>query len=192
MPRPSQKEKIIEAALQCFARQGYAGTRIREIAEAANVSEAALYRHFESKEAVAQSLFAHHFQEFGRRMKVAFTSGQPATEKLQDVVRLLLQSYRENPAAFNFVILNTASFLPHLSPDTIYPMDVLEQIIKDGQAEGSLRDGQPNLLAAIFLGCVLRPLIVSQLASPDALDLLQEKQHDPVILDAALAALRLR
>ncbi|HLO13756.1 MAG TPA: helix-turn-helix domain-containing protein, partial [Anaerolineales bacterium] len=68
MPRPSQKEKIMEAALQCFARQGYAGTRIRDIAEAAEVSEAALYRHFASKEAVAQSLFTHHFQEFGRQM----------------------------------------------------------------------------------------------------------------------------
>lgn len=182
----------MEAALQCFARQGYAGTRIREIAEAANVSEAALYRHFASKEAVAQSLFAHHFQEFGRRMKAAFASTQPAAEKLQDVVRLLLQAYRENPAAFNFVILNTASFMPHLPPDTIYPMDVLEQIIRDGQAEGSLRDGQPNLLAAIFLGCVLRPLIVSQLADPGALDLLQDQRHDSVILEAALASIRLR
>lgn len=192
MPRPSQKEKIMEAALQCFARQGYMGTRIREIAEAASVSEAALYRHFASKEAVAQSLFAHYFQEFGRRMKAAFASTQPAAGKLQDVVHLLLQSYRENPAAFNFVILNTPSFMPHLSPDTIYPMDVLEQIIRDGQAEGILRDGQPNLLAAIFLGCVLRPLIVSQLADPGALNLLQDRQHDSVILEAALASIRLQ
>jgi AcrR family transcriptional regulator len=190
MPRPSQKEKIMEAALQCFARQGYSGTRIRDIAEAASVSEAALYRHFESKEAVAQSLFAHHFQEFGRQMKATFTTTQPALEKLQEIVRLLLRTYRDNPAAFNFVILNTPSFMPHLSSDTIYPMDVLEQIVKDGQAEGSLRDGQPNLLAAIFLGCVLRPLILSQLADPGSLDLLHETRHDPVILEAALASIR--
>ena len=182
----------MEAALQCFAKQGYAGTRIRDIAEAGDVSEAALYRHFESKEAVAQSLFAQHFQEFGQQMKATFATTQPASEKLQDVVRLLLKTYRENPAAFNFVILNTPSFLPHLSPDTIYPMDVLEQIVRDGQAEGSLRDGQPNLLAAIFLGCVLRPLIVSQLADPGALDLLQEKRHDSVILEAALESIRRR
>ena len=190
MPRPSQKEKIMEAALQCFAKQGYGSTRIRDIAEAAEVSEAALYRHFESKEAAAQSLFAHHFQEFGRQMKAAFTSAQPAAEKLQGVVHLFLKTYRENPAAFNFVILNTPSFMPQLSADTIYPMDVLEQIIKDGQAEESIRDGQPNLLAAIFLGCVLRPLIVSQLAVPGALDLLQESRHDSIILESALASIR--
>jgi AcrR family transcriptional regulator len=190
MPRPSQKEKIMEATLQCFARQGYNGTRIRDIAEAAEVSEAALYRHFESKEAVAQSLFTHHFQEFGQQMKATFTTAQPATEKLENVVHLLLATYRKSPAAFNFVILNTPTFLPQLPADTIYPMDVLERIVKDGQAQKSIRDGQPNLLAAIFLGCVLRPLIVSQLADPGALNLLEESRHDSVILESALASIR--
>ena len=180
----------MQAALHCFAKKGYGNTRIREIAEAAEVSEAALYRHFESKEAVAQSLFTQYFQQFGQQMKTASTSTGPAMEKLQHVVRLLLQTYRESPAAFNFVILNTPSFMPQLPADTVYPMDVLEQMIRDGQVEGSLRDGQPNLLAAIFLGCVLRPLIVSQLADPGALDLLQDTRHDEVICNAALASIR--
>jgi AcrR family transcriptional regulator len=37
MPRPSQKQKIMDAALRCFARNGFGNTRIREIAEAAQV-----------------------------------------------------------------------------------------------------------------------------------------------------------
>jgi hypothetical protein len=49
--------------------------------------------------------------------------------------------------------------------------------------------GKPNLLAAILLGCVLRPIIVAQLAQPDALDLLHDTAHDAVIADAACAAL---
>ena len=123
-------------------------------------------------------------------MKTTFASAKPATEKLQQVVRLTLQTYRENPTAFNFVILNTPSFVPQLPADTVYPLDVLEQIVRNGQAEGSLREGQPNLLAAIFLGCVLRPLIVSQLADPGALDLLQDTRHDSVILESALTSVR--
>jgi hypothetical protein len=43
-------------------------------------------------------------------------------------------------------------------------------------------------LAAILLGCVLRPIIVAQLAQPDALDLLHDTAHDTVIADAACAA----
>lgn len=68
------KEKIVDAALKCFTTRGFGNTRIREIAEAAQVSEAALYRHFESKEAIAQSLFNQHFQQFGQRMKNTFAS----------------------------------------------------------------------------------------------------------------------
>lgn len=43
-------EKIIQAAAQLFARQGYHGTSTREIARLADVSENTLFRHFENKE----------------------------------------------------------------------------------------------------------------------------------------------
>jgi AcrR family transcriptional regulator len=49
---------IREAALSCFARLGYEGTRVRHIADEAGVSEAALYRHWKSKEELAASVFA--------------------------------------------------------------------------------------------------------------------------------------
>ena len=63
MPRPSQENKILEAALQCFADLGYEGTRTRHIAERAGVAESALYRHYASKEAIAQVLFQQHCQD---------------------------------------------------------------------------------------------------------------------------------
>jgi len=57
MPRPSQEAKILDAALSCFAKLGYDATRIKHIAETADVSEAAIYRHYVSKEALAEALF---------------------------------------------------------------------------------------------------------------------------------------
>jgi len=42
--------KIVHAAAQLFARQGYHGTSTREIARVAEVSENTLFRHFEHKE----------------------------------------------------------------------------------------------------------------------------------------------
>jgi len=189
MPRPSQKDKILEAALNCFAQHGYSATRIRDIAERAEVSEAALYRHYESKEAVAQALFAEYLQEYSARLQQVATSQQPPQAKLQEVVRLCLATYREQPAGFSFVLLNTPTFIPRLPAGTIYPLDVVEQIISAGQRQGVVRAGQPNLLTAIFFGCILRPIIVSQLADPGALDLLHQDRHDSVIIEAALAAI---
>ena len=46
------REKILEAALEIFSRDGYTGTNLKDIAEAVGIVKSALYRHFESKEAV--------------------------------------------------------------------------------------------------------------------------------------------
>jgi hypothetical protein len=105
-------------------------------------------------------------------------------------VRATLESYRADPAAFTFALLRTTSVIPELPPGTRYPIEILEQVVAAGQAEGEFRAGQPNLLAAIFFGCLLRPVIVAGLAAPGALDLIGSTQHDQVIEDAALAALR--
>lgn len=54
MPLPvknsTQKEKIVSAAAQLFARQGYHGTSTREIARLSDVSENTIFRHFDRKE----------------------------------------------------------------------------------------------------------------------------------------------
>jgi hypothetical protein len=42
----------------------------------------------------------------------------------------------------------------------------------------------------VFLGCVLRPILLAGLAAPGALDLAGESKHDQVIVDAAVVALR--
>lgn len=43
---------LVEAALELFARHGYAGTSVRAIAHATELSESVLYRHFANKQAI--------------------------------------------------------------------------------------------------------------------------------------------
>ena len=57
-----RKEAIVKAVLPIFAHNGFANTTTRELAKAAGVSEALLYKHFPSKE----SLYAE-IQTFGCR-----------------------------------------------------------------------------------------------------------------------------
>jgi len=44
------RDRILEVALELFGRQGYAGTSIRDIAERMEMTKAAVYYHFRSKE----------------------------------------------------------------------------------------------------------------------------------------------
>src|SRR5258705_12276656 len=71
MSADERRAAIVKAVLPLFARQGFSNTTTRELAEAAGVSEALLYKHFPSKD----SLYAE-IQNFGKQ------GGDPALEKL--------------------------------------------------------------------------------------------------------------
>jgi AcrR family transcriptional regulator len=189
LPRPSQKDKILRAALDCFAELGYDATRVRHVTDRAGVSEAALYRHYPSMQALAQELFTRHFAGYAAQLAEA-TSAGTTEERLRRAVRITLAAYRAEPAAFTFALLRTATLLPNLPAGTQYPIEILERVIATGQHGLELRAGQPNLLAAIFLGCILQPIVLATLAAPGAMDLMGVTKHDQVIEDAALAALR--
>lgn len=68
------KEKILIAALEIFARDGYAGTNIKDIAESVGIVKSALYRHFESKEEIwngVQAMMVSYYDEhFGSADKL--------------------------------------------------------------------------------------------------------------------------
>ena len=189
MPRPSQEDTILAAALSCFSELGYDATRVKHIAARAGVSEGALYRHYPSKEAVAQVLYQRYLGEYAALLHAVVAAQGSVEDRLRSVIRLSLEGYRANPAALTFVLLRQPTFMGALPAEgVVYPLDLIKDVVHDGQRDGSIRDGQPNLLAAIFLGCLLRPLIVSQFAQPGALDLLHDTRHDQTIGDAAWAA----
>ena len=57
MSAADRKKAIVHAAMPLFAKKGFSGTKTLEIAKAAGVSEALLYRHFPSKESLYQEIF---------------------------------------------------------------------------------------------------------------------------------------
>jgi AcrR family transcriptional regulator len=59
--RPDTRQRIQAVALELFAEQGYDKTSLREIAERLDVTKAALYYHFKSKEDIVASLAEDYF-----------------------------------------------------------------------------------------------------------------------------------
>jgi AcrR family transcriptional regulator len=57
-PRGETRTKLLDAALEAFARHGFAGASIRAITRAVGVRESAFYAHFPSKRAAYDELFA--------------------------------------------------------------------------------------------------------------------------------------
>jgi AcrR family transcriptional regulator len=54
----STKTKIFDTAIDLFSDRGYERTSVREIASALGITEGAIYRHYKSKEAILEEIFA--------------------------------------------------------------------------------------------------------------------------------------
>ncbi|MBQ6145881.1 MAG: TetR/AcrR family transcriptional regulator [Clostridia bacterium] len=61
------KERILAAALDMFSQRGYDGTNIRELASSLGLVKSALYRHFDSKEAIWNALLDEMIAYYGAR-----------------------------------------------------------------------------------------------------------------------------
>jgi AcrR family transcriptional regulator len=188
MPRASNREAIVRAALSCFAAQGYESTRVADIARHAGVSAAAIYVHYPSVQALAEEIYLEHFTGYAADLAAIAGQRVAAEERLRQVVRATLRRYRHDPAAFTFVSLRLASFLRHPPEGVPYPLRSVELIISEGQQAGTIRGGDPALLAALFLGALLRPMLLAEFADQRRFQL--DVQHDAVIEDACLALLR--
>lgn len=68
------KERILDAALKSFAENGYKGTNLRDLAAGLGLSKSALYKHYESKEAIWDALLdkmeAYYVSRFGSPEKL--------------------------------------------------------------------------------------------------------------------------
>ncbi|HVW39890.1 MAG TPA: TetR/AcrR family transcriptional regulator [Amycolatopsis sp.] len=87
--RSDTRERIQQVALDLFVEQGYAKTSLREIAERLDVTKAALYYHFRTKEDIVHSLF----EDIAERVDeiLAWAREQPQPAPREQVVRRLAE-----------------------------------------------------------------------------------------------------
>jgi AcrR family transcriptional regulator len=69
--RPTARRKLINAAYEVFGRNGFDGSSIGEIIDAAGVGVGSFYNHFSSKEELAKVIFAERGEELGASLEKA-------------------------------------------------------------------------------------------------------------------------
>jgi len=80
------KEKILENAGLLFVQRGYFGVSMQDIADSLGISKAALYYHFESKEALCLQLMKKTFSNLLAQLKNAVKEGRTPSEKLFKII----------------------------------------------------------------------------------------------------------
>ncbi|QUI23704.1 TetR/AcrR family transcriptional regulator [Vallitalea pronyensis] len=91
MGRKNAKEKILQAALEIFSSKSFEGSRIEEIARAANVPKSLIYYHFKSKEDILETLTANFIQAYMKIIQSA--THESHQEKGENIVNRMESSY---------------------------------------------------------------------------------------------------
>jgi len=86
-----RRRGIVDAAVPLFARKGFAGTTTKEIAEAAHVSEALVFKHFPSKAALYEEILQLGCQ--GDPALERIGSLTPSTATLVNMVHFMLRHF---------------------------------------------------------------------------------------------------
>ena len=143
--RPAAAEEkrrvILDAAVRVFARHGFHTSRVGDIAEEAGVAHGLLYHYFSSKDEVLQTVFRENWGELLERFQAVEASDEPADEKLRGIVKILLRTWRNDPALVTVMVreVGRSRHLATQVDDIGKAFAVIQRVVEQGQAEGVFR-----------------------------------------------------
>jgi TetR/AcrR family transcriptional regulator, transcriptional repressor for nem operon len=112
-PRRSEhiQERLLDLGLTFFAKQGYHGTGIKEIVEAAGVPKGSFYNYFSSKEVFAEAIIRHYAAGYWREWSSYFASspvGDPFAA-LRYSFEMMIAKHSECKVKIGCVVFNLAA-----------------------------------------------------------------------------------
>jgi AcrR family transcriptional regulator len=108
MPAPLRREALLVAAEEVFARKGYHGAALEDIAQTAGVSKALIYEHFASKRELHASLVTAHVEEIFRRLEANAETGSTGEERLRGGIDAFLSFVEEHREAWRALFRDAA------------------------------------------------------------------------------------
>lgn len=167
---PPSKREILRCALELFVRDGLCATSIRDIAQASGYTNPALYKFFESKDALA----LHLFERCYHRLATAVHDSQRRADFEADLEALVSTYARlvdENLDAVLFVDDTLRHFWPKLPKSARRHSLVAEvrALLRRGVASGAVpRDLDEDIAVATVLGAFGQ---IARMAYFDEIDL---------------------
>ena len=101
-----KRRAILDAAVRVFARQGFHGCRVSDIADEAGVAYGLVYHYFDSKEEVLDTLFLERWDLLLAAIAdVDARAELSARDKLYEVASFIVDSYRHDPELMKVIIV---------------------------------------------------------------------------------------
>jgi AcrR family transcriptional regulator len=157
-PLTDTRHRIEQAAIRLFVQKGVTETTVRDIAGALNLSEGALYRHFESKDDLVWQLFERHYVDFGTRLHTLADGAETTRDKLAAMIHGFCRAHDEQPDLFHFLLFVQHGQLNKLRTGTPTPLAAVRRVVAQGIAAGDIPDQSVDVATALVFGVVLQPM----------------------------------
>ena len=180
-PRTDTSAALLDAARELFAERGFDGASVRAITERAGVNLGAVTYHFGSKEALYHRVIETFLAPLRERV-VAAAGGEGAPlDRIGAMLAAAFDHYASDPAMPRLILQQVASGRSAPPPARAWirqAVGLLAGSIEAGQADGSVRPGDPRFLA------------LAAIAPTVLVHLLRRPIEDSIELDFSDAAVR--
>jgi AcrR family transcriptional regulator len=169
-------ERLLAAAAELFAHDGFDAVSVRQITGRAKANLGAITYHFGSKEALFHAVLARIGEPFAVRfVEIAAERGSPLARIGRIVTMVLIEPNLPAPSMILRELANNRPLPPPLVHIMQRNIAVMMGLIRDGQADGSIRAGDPTLLA---MSVMAQPFLL-RMASRIPRDILGVDGSDP-------------
>jgi len=136
------REKILEVAEALFARRGFAGVGLREVAETAGLGKSSLFHHFRSKVQLYFAVLGRVLARIDERLRPVLEVGGSPLQRLDRVVDGLIDTLVEHPGSARLLlraIFEEDDFAPEALPEAQPAERLLASLI--GRIDALLGEG---------------------------------------------------
>src|SRR5271154_4432698 len=172
--RAQTRERLLEAARGVFARNGFHGASVEEIASAAGFSTGALYSNFEGKEDLFLVLMEREIDEHAREIADAVRARASIAERATGGARQWMTMIEREPELLLLFMefwaygVRDAQVRPKVAERFAQMRQVLTRLIADGVREFELELEIPAEQLAVAIDALADGIARQKLADPDA------------------------
>ena len=152
-------EKIVQAAVKVFARNGFFNSRIAEIAKEANVADGTIYLYFNNKYDILITIFEEEIGKIIVKVKQEIATVEDPRAKLHRFAFIHLSLVEENRDLAEVIqveLRQSSKFMKEYRNKKFAEyLNIISQIIRQGQAQGIFRkEVMPGVFKRAFFGAL--------------------------------------
>jgi AcrR family transcriptional regulator len=156
---PTARDKILSAAVDLFAEQGYDGTSVAEVIAAAGVAKGGFYHHFASKQELLYEVYGDLISRQLRAMDEILARDLPPGETLRALITDLIVSTAASARPALVFWREGSKLVGERSAELRRARrryhDVMRRLIRDGQDAGSFAPvASPDIITFTIFGIV--------------------------------------